>query len=112
MGHITFGRTRHGEKSGSKWRGINLVPIVFGLCAAKTETKVDESMQAGEIGHLRIWKDVKTNLNSPGEKGPVFNWLSMSLRIPSLFAILWESSTSQMSVSLILFLLRPTGSQD
>ena len=35
-----------GEKSGSKWRGFNLVQKVFGLCAAKTGTKIDDSMQA------------------------------------------------------------------
>ena len=31
---------------------------VFGLCAAKTGTKVDESMQAGDIGHERTRNDV------------------------------------------------------
>ena len=51
MGQITFVRARHGEKSGSKWRGVNLVQKVFGLCAAKTGTDIDESMQAGENGY-------------------------------------------------------------
>ena len=45
------GRTRYDEKSRPKWRSINLVPKVFGLCVAETGTKMDESMQAGDIGH-------------------------------------------------------------
>ena len=37
---------------------------VFGFCAAKTGTQIDESMQAGEKGHERVQKEVKTNLNT------------------------------------------------
>ena len=41
-----LGRARRGEKSRPKWRGINLVQKMFGLCKASTGTKIDESMQA------------------------------------------------------------------
>ena len=48
---LTFGRIRLGERSGSKRRGVILVSKVFGLCAAKTGTNIDESMRARENGH-------------------------------------------------------------
>ena len=35
-----------------------MVQKVLGSCATKTGTKIDESAQAGENGHERIWKDV------------------------------------------------------
>ena len=37
---------------------------------SKNGTKIDESMQAGETGHERVWKDVKTNLNTRRGEGP------------------------------------------
>ena len=41
-----------------------MVQKVLGLCATKNGTNIYESMQDGEIGHERIWKDVKTIFNS------------------------------------------------
>ena len=39
------------------------MPKLFGLYAAKIGTQIDESMQAGENIHERVWTDLKTNLN-------------------------------------------------
>ena len=63
MEQITSGRARHGERSGSIWSGFNLVQKVFGSCAAKTVTIIDDSMQARENGYERVWDNVETNLN-------------------------------------------------
>ena len=63
--HITFGRARHGIEM-----SINLVPKVFGLCAAKTGTKKDESVHARENGYEGVWRNVKTNLNPRRGEGP------------------------------------------
>ena len=62
-----------GEKSGSKWRGFNLAQKVFGLYAAKTRTKIDESMQADEHGHERVWEHMKSNLNPRRGRVPAKN---------------------------------------
>ena len=38
---------------------MDSVPKMFGVSAATTETKTDESMEAGELGHERRWKSVQ-----------------------------------------------------
>ena len=43
---------------------------VFLLCAAKTGTKIDDSMQARENGYERVWDNVETNLNPRRGEGP------------------------------------------
>ena len=48
---------------------LELVQRAFGLCAAKTGTKMDESMQAGENWYESVRKDVQTNLNTCRGKG-------------------------------------------
>ena len=49
VGKVTFLEARHGEKSCPKWRSLNLLQTVFGLRAARTGTKVDESMQTRKM---------------------------------------------------------------
>ena len=57
MGQIAFGRARHGKKSTPQRRNKERVQKVFGSCAAKTATQIDDSMQARDNGHERVWKD-------------------------------------------------------
>ena len=42
---------------------------VFGLCVAQHVTQIDESIHTGEDGHERVWKQVKTNLNTRRGEG-------------------------------------------
>ena len=56
-GHDTVrGVHRHGE-------ALVWCRKEFGLCAAKTGTNIDESMQTGENCYERIWENVKTDPN-------------------------------------------------
>ena len=58
MEQSTFGRARHGEKSWPQWRGFFFwFTRCSGCAAVYTETKMDESVQAGEIGYERIRKE-------------------------------------------------------
>ena len=69
MGHVTFleGATRWEELMGEAFTWCRKV---FWLCAAKTGSKSDESMQAGDDGHERVWKDVETSRNTRTGEGP------------------------------------------
>ena len=71
MRESAVARARCGEKSGLEWRGLNLVPKVFGLCAAPCGTKADEPTQTRKDGHERVWKE-KNNESSHlrRESGP------------------------------------------
>ena len=68
MRESAVARARCGEKSGLEWRGLNLVPKVFGLCAAPCGTKADEPTQTRKDGHERVWKVVTTNPHTRGGK--------------------------------------------
>ena len=64
MGQVTIGRARHGEKSGPKWRGTTLVQKVFGLCASKTGTKIDESLQPEKMDTKQCQKIISESKSS------------------------------------------------
>ena len=69
MGESSFGRTRHGEESGSKWRGAGVVQKVFGSRAVPSVAEADKPLQAREEGHKRVQKDVETNHHTRRWKG-------------------------------------------
>ena len=45
MGACAFVRARHGAKSGRKWRGLDLVQQVFGLCGMPSGAEDDEPLR-------------------------------------------------------------------
>ena len=69
MEHITLVRAGHGEKSGPKWRGVDLLQNVFGSCAAPTGTKVDEPVQTRKMDTKEYGQMLKTNLDTNRGKG-------------------------------------------
>ena len=40
-----LGKTRHGKKSGSEWRGIGVEQEMLGLCSVPAATEADEPLR-------------------------------------------------------------------
>ena len=69
MERRAFGRTRHGEESRPKWRGLGVVQKVLGLCAVPLGAETDEPLQARTDGHERVWEDVKNESSYSKKEG-------------------------------------------
>ena len=63
-----IGRTRHGEKSGPKWRDLGVLQEVPGFCAV-SGIQADEQLQARKERHERVRETVEKHLQL--EKGNV-----------------------------------------
>ena len=70
-----FGRTRHGEEGGPKWRGFGVVQKVFGLCAVSSVIEAVESLQTTEQGHKKHWKMLKNSPQTRRRRTAAEGWI-------------------------------------
>ena len=69
-GKNAFGRTRHGQESGPKWRGVSMVQKVFGLCVVPSGAKAGEPLQTRrEERHERVRNVVEKHPQTWRRKG-------------------------------------------